>query len=210
MPSRKIALPFPIPREWGPSAAQAIEDNLQRMFSSSGRIGQGGSTITNGLDLIVPAVGDLIVCTSAGLFVALPLVATAQRVLTNDGGTPTWALVNLGTGVTGDLPLANLVDASATQRVLGRNTAGAGVWEEVTLTQLLDWIGSAAEGDILYRGAASWTRLAKGAVDQVIAATATVPAWKYGGLVPLVTGTTPGPEFVDDGTGQCVLVPVTV
>jgi hypothetical protein len=57
---------------------------------------------------------------------------------------------------------AKLQNISATQRLLGRNTAGAGVTEEVTLSQLLDWIGSAAQGDILYRGAATWARLAAG------------------------------------------------
>jgi hypothetical protein len=57
---------------------------------------------------------------------------------------------------------AKLQNVSTTQRLLGRNTAGAGVAEEVTLTQLLDWIGSAAQGDILYRSAASWARLPAG------------------------------------------------
>lgn len=57
---------------------------------------------------------------------------------------------------------AKIQNISATQRALGRNTAGSGDTEEVTLTQLLDWIGSAAQGDVLYRGAASWTRLGAG------------------------------------------------
>lgn len=51
-------------------------------------------------------------------------------------------------------------------RVLGRNTTGAGDVEEVTLSQLLDWIGSAARGDILYRGASAWARLAAGVAGQ--------------------------------------------
>lgn len=63
---------------------------------------------------------------------------------------------------------AKLQNVSSTQRVLGRNTAGAGVTEEVTLTQLLDWIGSAAQGDLLYRGAASWARLGAGTAGQVL------------------------------------------
>jgi hypothetical protein len=49
---------------------------------------------------------------------------------------------------------------STTQRVLGRNTAGAGDAEEVSLTQLLDWIGSAQQGDLLVRGLSTWSRLA--------------------------------------------------
>lgn len=68
----------------------------------------------------------------------------------------------------GVITYAKLQDISATQRLLGRNTAGAGDAEEVTLTQLLDWIGSAAQGDLLYRGAASWARLGAGTSGQLL------------------------------------------
>lgn len=57
---------------------------------------------------------------------------------------------------------AIMQDVSATSRAIGRNTAGAGDPEEVTLTQMLDWIGSAAQGDILYRNATVWARRAAG------------------------------------------------
>lgn len=59
-------------------------------------------------------------------------------------------------------------DITATQRVLGRNTAGAGDPEEVTFTQFMDWVGSAAQGDILYRGASGWTRLGAGTSGHVL------------------------------------------
>lgn len=48
---------------------------------------------------------------------------------------------------------------SATSRVLGRKTAGSGAVEECTLSEVLDFIGSAAQGDILIRGASAWARL---------------------------------------------------
>lgn len=57
---------------------------------------------------------------------------------------------------------ANLQNVSATSRILGRKTAGAGDVEECTLSEVLDFIGSAAQGDILYRGAAGWARLGAG------------------------------------------------
>src|SRR5574341_1082320 len=57
---------------------------------------------------------------------------------------------------------------STTQRVAGRNAAGAGAGEEVTLSQLLDWIGAAAQGDILYRGTLTWARLAAGTLGQAL------------------------------------------
>jgi hypothetical protein len=57
---------------------------------------------------------------------------------------------------------AKMQDVSATSRALGRKTAGAGDPEELTLSELLDFIGSAAQGDILYRGASGWARLGAG------------------------------------------------
>jgi hypothetical protein len=70
----------------------------------------------------------------------------------------------------------------ATQRIIGRNTAASGDPEEVTLTQVLDWIGSAAQGDILYRGASSWARLAAGSAGQLLktGGVGANPAWSYG------------------------------
>ena len=60
---------------------------------------------------------------------------------------------------------AKMQDISATSRVLGRKTSGAGNTEECTLSDILDFIGSAVQGDILYRGASSWARLAAGTLN---------------------------------------------
>ncbi len=57
---------------------------------------------------------------------------------------------------------AKMQNVSATSRILGRKSASAGDPEECTLSELLDFIGSAAQGDILYRGASAWARLAAG------------------------------------------------
>lgn len=74
---------------------------------------------------------------------------------------------------------AKMQNVSATQRLHGRNTAGAGAVEEVTLSQLLDWIGSAAQGDILYRDASGWARLAAGTAGNVLTTNgpAANPSW---------------------------------
>lgn len=74
----------------------------------------------------------------------------------------TWTVDN------GVITYAKMQNVSATARLLGRNTAGAGVVEEVTLSQLLDFIGSAAQGDILYRGASAWARLGAGTSGQFL------------------------------------------
>jgi hypothetical protein len=63
---------------------------------------------------------------------------------------------------------AKMQDVSATSRVIGRKTAGAGDPEELTLSDILDFIGSAAQGDILYRGASGWARLAAGTSGQFL------------------------------------------
>lgn len=57
---------------------------------------------------------------------------------------------------------AKMQNVSAAARVLGRKTSGAGDPEELSLSEVLDLIGSAAQGDILYRGASVWERLAAG------------------------------------------------
>jgi hypothetical protein len=98
---------------------------------------------------------------------------------------------------------AKMQNVSATQRALGRNTSGAGDPEEVTLTQLLDWIGSAAQGDILYRGSSSWTRLAAGTAGQVLrtAGAAANPAWDYPHEVIIVAASDEA-SVIGAGTGK--------
>lgn len=73
---------------------------------------------------------------------------------------------------------AKIQNISATQRLLGRNTAGAGVTEEVTTTQALDWLGS-TQGNILYRNGTVWTVLAPGTAGQVLQSggAAANPSW---------------------------------
>lgn len=68
-------------------------------------------------------------------------------------------------------------NVSATKRVIGRNTAGAGDPEEVTFSEFLDWVGSAADGDILYRSAGAWTRLAASTNGYVLTLASGLPSW---------------------------------
>lgn len=92
-----------------------------------------------------------------------------------------------GTGTTGitatianqAVSYAKIQNVSATSRILGRRSAGAGSIEEMTLSQTLDLIGSAAQGDILYRGAAGWARLGAGSSGQVLRTNGTGadPSW---------------------------------
>lgn len=80
---------------------------------------------------------------------------------------------------------AKLQNISATARILGRKTAAAGNTEECTLSEVLDFVGSAAQGDILYRNASAWTRLAAGTAGQELrtAGAGADPAWSSQPLV---------------------------
>ena len=69
-------------------------------------------------------------------------------------------------GVTG--PITGTALTMATNRLLGRVSASTGTVEELTLSHVLDMIGSAAHGDILYRGASGWARLAAGTSGYVL------------------------------------------
>lgn len=82
---------------------------------------------------------------------------------------------------------AKIQNVSATSRVLGRKTAGAGDTEELTMSEVLDFVGSAAQGDILYRNAAGWVRLAAGTSGfflQTLGAAAN-PQWAQGATFDL-------------------------
>lgn len=95
---------------------------------------------------------------------------------------------------------AKLQNASATARILARKTSGAGDYEECTLSEVLDFIGSAAQGDILYRGASSWVRLGAGTSGQFLQTqgAAANPQWaSTGGMVLLASGTLSGAASLD-------------
>lgn len=66
---------------------------------------------------------------------------------------------------------------SAASRVVGRVTSGAGGGEELTLTQVLDMVGSAADGDMLVRSSGAWVRIPKGTLGQTLVQGAAVAAW---------------------------------
>ena len=64
----------------------------------------------------------------------------------------------------------------AQNRIIGRKTGNIAA---LTLTDVLDMIGSAAEGDILYRGADGWVRLSMGTPGQVLTVNSGATAPEY-------------------------------
>lgn len=128
-------------------------------------------------------------------FAASAIVTVSETIGANNNDTtiPTCAAVKayadsvIGTGVSdgdkGDITVtgsgatwtidagavsySKIQNVSATSRVLGRKTAGAGVVEEMTASELLDFVGS-TQGQILFRGASGWAVLSPGSSGQVL------------------------------------------
>jgi len=104
----------------------------------------------------------------------------AIRLAAWSGGDITKAAgATSGTIINDSVTYAKIQNISVTQRVLGRNTAAAGDTEEVTATQVLDWIG-ATQGQVLFRGAGAWTALAAGTAAFYLraAGAAANPTWQ--------------------------------
>ena len=119
-----------------------------------------GTTLTAG-GTIASGVGYEVVW-SAPLTVGAPSDGTVTTVKIGDSAVTTAKLASNA------VTYAKMQNVSATSRILGRKTASAGDTEECTLSEVLDFIGSAAQGDILYRGASAWARLAAGTSGQYL------------------------------------------
>ena len=131
-------------------------------------------TITNGTDDVTIAAAapttDASTLTS-GTLPAARLPAMTGDVTASVGSHATTIANNaVATSKLADdaVTYAKLQNVSATSRVIGRKTTGAGDPEELTLSDVLDFIGSAAQGDIIYRGASSWARLSAGTAGQAL------------------------------------------
>ena len=73
---------------------------------------------------------------------------------------------------------AKMANMSAST-IKARVTGSTGAPEDATLSQVLDFVGSAAQGDILYRGSSTWTRLGAGTTGQFLKTqgTGADPTW---------------------------------
>jgi hypothetical protein len=89
-------------------------------------------------------------------------------------GTGSFAATIANDAVT-NAKLANMTASTIKARVTG----STGDPEDATLSQVLDLVGSAAQGDILYRGASTWTRLGAGTSGQYLKTqgTGANPTW---------------------------------
>lgn len=82
----------------------------------------------------------------------------------------------------GAVTYAKMQDVSATSRILGRKTSGAGDVEEITGAEALDFIGS-TRGNVPVRGASGWGVVGPGTQGQVLRSDGTDIAL---GVIPLL------------------------
>lgn len=119
-------------------------------------------------------------------FFALP--AGAADGLGPDGDKGDITVGGTGTTLTIDskaVTYAKIQDVTATARILGRKTAAAGVVEECTISEILDFITGAANGDLLLRSGGTWGRLAKGSAAQMLVMDSTAAAPQYASVLSL-------------------------
>lgn len=141
---------------------QYIAGQISRNGNGTGDFEISSATVTVDGTLTAGGLagpGSGITSIAAGNISSGTLPAGRMPALTGDVTTSAGAVATtIGSSA---VTYSKIQNVSATQRVLGRNTAGAGVVEEVTGTQILDWLGS-TRGAVLYRGAGGWAILSPG------------------------------------------------
>lgn len=122
--------------------------------------GSGSSTGTNTGDQ-TSVTGNA--GTATALATARSISMTGDVAWTISSFDGTGNVTAAGTIANNAVTYAKMQDVSATKRVVGRNTAGSGDPEEVTATQLIEWLDTFSNGDGLVRSAGAWVRLANAA-----------------------------------------------
>jgi len=154
---------------WAIDSGAVTYAKIQPTSTSSVLLGASSTSTT---------VAELTVGTGLSLS-GTTLTATAVGLTDGDKGDITVA--STGTSWTIDnsavtnAKMANMTASTIKARI----TASTGAPEDATLTQVLDLVGSAAQGDILYRGTSTWSRLAAGTSGHYLKTngTGSDPAW---------------------------------
>lgn len=136
----------------GSTGISAINDRFNGFsctlkFSSTPILTHSSGLILPGSANITAAAGDVaeFVNESSGVWRCVAYQKASGAAITGGSGAITSSAFTMSTG-----------------KVLGRDTASTGAIEELSLSEVLDLIGSAAQGDILYRDASGWARLGAG------------------------------------------------
>lgn len=115
--------------------------------------------------------GNIEFCYGTAIAVNAPADAsvTTQKIADANVTTAKIADVNVTTAkIASDaVTYAKMQNVSAQYRILGRKSSGAGDPEEVTASEVMDFI-SATRGVIIYRGASGWAALAPGTAGHLL------------------------------------------
>jgi hypothetical protein len=194
-------------------------NNVNRTIDLSGNVTTGGAFVTGGA-LTLPAIlqGDLMYGSSSGGMSALNKNTTASRYLANTGTTnnPAWDQVDLTNGVKNALPVANggtnasSASGTAVDNISGfastgiMSRTGAGTYTFSTLTALMDSGLCSTQGDIIFRGASTWSCLATAVAGNVLTTqgAGNNPTWTSVGGTGTVTSVICGSVTITT-TGTC-------
>jgi hypothetical protein len=165
-----------------PASKNSTNVFISGVYQKKSTYSLSGTTLTFGS---APASGTANVEVISGRLapIATPGDLTVSTGKIQDNAVTTAKILdsNVTTAKVADdaITYAKIQNVSATSRILGRKTAAAGDTEECTLSEVLDFIGSAAQGDILYRGASAWARLGAGTSGQFMktSGAGANPAW---------------------------------
>ncbi len=154
----------------------------QSVFSTIAVAGQSNVVADQAGDTLTLVAGTNVTITTDAATDTITIAASGGGGGIADGDKGDVIVSSSGTVWTIDndvVTYAKMQNVSATSRILGRKTASAGDIEECTLSEILDFIGAAAQGDILYRGSAAWTRLGAGTAGQMLqtGGAAANPSW---------------------------------
>lgn len=131
-----------------------------RLGSSSGADALGAYLVVNGVNAPVNArifaVGSSLTLSDGG---AGSILTIGTQAFTGDITTSANSFI---TTITNGAVVNSKLASMASNRIKGNNAAVAANPSDLTLSQVLDMIGNAAQGDILFRGASSWQRLGAG------------------------------------------------
>ena len=158
----------------------------------SNETGSGALVFGTSPTLVTPALGT----PASGVATNLTGTAsglTAGSVTTNANLTgDVTSSGNAATIANDTVTYAKLQDASATEKILARKTAGAGSYEESSISEILDFpTGTPADGNTLYRDSGAWNLLAPGSNGESLKLASGVPSWEPSGVVyQVVTSTT--------------------
>jgi hypothetical protein len=155
---------------------------FKKLLVSVGQITGILPVVNGGTGLDTIEQGDLYYGSAHNVVSRLAKSTSATRSLTNTGpgNNPAWDQVNLSNGVKNRLPYANIVQAVAASKLLGRGDSGAGDWQEITLGTNLSMSGTTLNAT----GGGAGTNYA-----------------------PLTNGDPAFPELVFDGSGDVIMVP---